>query len=59
MILGISGSVDHESWELWIQKANMEPDMGWVLGMAMFCCLKLDVLDLKPIHGLEKQDLGL
>ena len=34
--------MDHRSRHLWIKKANKEADMGWALGLGMFCGLKSD-----------------
>ena len=48
--------MDHGSRELWIQKDNMKPGIGWGMDLGMFCRLKSGFLDLKPIHRLEKHD---
>ena len=51
--------MDHESRELWIQKANMEACTGWKLALGMFWRLKSGFLHLKPIHWLGKHDSWL
>ncbi len=48
--------MDPGSRELWIQKANMEPSIGWGLSLGLFCQLKWDFLHLKRIHRLKKHD---
>ncbi len=55
-IRGSSSSMDHGSWERWLQKANMEPSIEWVMGLGMFFQLKSGFLDFKPTNHLEKHD---